>query len=291
MVHYKEIYALVPKAQKAIAGGPEERQTAAEQLPEYMREESYVPVGGSQEMGGPEGSVRVFNPSLPYSDINVIPFRFEMTPEGIPIPRWQPGEIRDQFLSAAHPALKTFGALYSEKGWDPFRKKELDAQAPAPRALRLLMKSPEVLTFLDNAARFAGMENGLDIGDDGKGHLLIDGKIQYLLENNFLLLTRLQQVADLPMAMFPELERLLAAKTGYKDRYEGTAKLLRSLSFWVGLSQRDVDLDKEEEYRFRDLLKKAEAERAKDRARTPGAQARRLAYQTRMRQREERLRR
>ena len=280
MVHYKEMYSMVPKFQRMI----DEDKVSLESLPEYMREESYIPIGEE------DGKARVVNPALPYADLNAIPFRFEMGEGGIPIPRWSPGEIKDQFLSMAHPSIKTALALWgSEKGWDPFRKRELDAQAPAPRALRLIANNPGVLAFLDSALRFANIEDGLNMSDDGKGHLLINAKVQFLLENNFPMLNRLQQVADLPLTAFPELEEALAKQTGFKDRYEGINRVFKTLSFWAGVTQAEVDQDQEALWRFRDELRKAERARSKDNENTPATQVRRAKYAVAARRREQRL--
>lgn len=278
MVGYKEMYAIVPKAQRAI----QEEGMSVEDMPQWIRESSFIPVAESEEMlKGEEGMTRVFNPNLPYSDLNILPVRFEVNEMGIPIPKWEPQEIKDAFLGAANPVLKTVMAMSSKEGWDPFLKKDLDSQAPAPRAMRLIAAVPGVLQVLDAAARIIRPEDGLDFEYTDDGQLLIDGKIQFLLETNFLVLKRLEQMGDLPLMAFPELEKKLAEVTGVKDKYEGVARTLQTLSFWLGIKQKDIDLDQQESYRFREILKDAEKQRSKALRRAPGAQARRTDYQKR----------
>ena len=289
MVHYSEMYAMVPKVQRAIQG---EDGPSMEDVPDWMRDQAFMPIARAEDMpmAGNEGDIRTFNPALPYTDLNSIPIRFEMSSYGIPIPQWTPEEIKNEFMQRANPLIKSaMGLMGSKEGWDPFTKRELDSKSPAPRALRLIARAPGVLQTLDALARVIRPADGLDYEYTDEGQLLIDGKIQFLLETNFIVLKRLEQMGDLPLTAFPELEKKLAKFTKVNDKYEGVERTLQTLSFWMGIKQKDVDQDKEEGYRFRQILKDAQDARAKELRRAPGAQARRTKYQRSQQTRERNL--
>lgn len=250
-------------------------------IPEWIREQVGIPFDETDE-----GMAKVIMPDLPIKDINKLPVRIDME-GGIPIPRVQWSGAVDEFLSMAHPVFKTIATL-TGAGWDPFKKQQLDSKAPAPRAFRFLGKNPEVFAFIDAAFRAIGFKDGLGIEvDEDTGKIEMDAKAAKLLEDNFILLRRIDDMADLVTTAFPKIEEELEKLTGIKDKYDAGQKIMRTFSTFFGITQRDIDQDRQEEYRFRQALREAEAERAKERKRKPGSQYRsqkyREAYQKRLR--------
>lgn len=235
-----------------------------EDIPEWARSEGYIAMGE-----GEEGKTRFLDPGLPYGDLNMLPVRFEMV-NGIPIPKLNTQDAVDEFLGMADPMIKTFAAMTSEKGYDPFRKRDLNSTAPAPRAMRLLQLAPGVMPVLDSMLKGIGVEKGLNASKNKKGELVIDAKIAYLLENNVLLLKRLGQMESSLSTIFPEIEMAIEKSTGFKEDAKGIDKLFKTLSFLLGYGQKDIDLDLEEGYRFREALKKAEESRAEENRKQPG---------------------
>ncbi len=233
-------------------------------IPEWIRQEAYIPVGQNED-----GSERFLDPGLPYADVNALPVKFEIV-NGIPIPKLSIGAAYDEFLSMADPAIKTIAALSSEKGYDPFRKRDLESTAPAPRAFRLLGSNPKIMEIIDSAIKAAGYENGLNAQKNDKGQLEIDGKIAYLLETHFLLLKRLDQIGQGISVVFPAVEQAIENATGYSDLYQGTEKLFQSMSYYLGIKQKDIDLDREEGFKFRKALEKAEKKRSEYKKSQPG---------------------
>jgi hypothetical protein len=256
----------------------------AEDVPEWARMQGGIPVDQSAE-----GIAQVLFPDLPFKDINQIPVMFDM--EGpIPVPKPQPQAAWDNFLSMAHPVFKTVTTLTGE-GWDPFRRQQLDSKSPAPRAFRLLGKNPEVFAFIDSVFKAVGIKDGLGLEVDEKTNKIqMDGQAAKLLEDNFLLLRRLDDMGDVVTNIFPQIEEELERLTGITSKYEDKQKVMRTLSTMLGFSQKDFDRDKQAEYEFRDALRRAEAERAKDRRKTPGSQRRSSRYYQSYQKRIRRLR-
>jgi hypothetical protein len=279
MVQQKEMYALVPKFKTMVEQEQDVDMTA---YPEYRREAYPFQTGITAE-----GMARTFIPDLPYGDLNILPFEFEMTEMGFPIPKFTPRETWDEFMSAAHPLIKSITTVAG--GYDPFRKREIKEQEVAPRALRLLAASPQVLQFLDGASKALGLEDGLRAEEDDEGRLVIHGRIAKVLEDNFIILRRLEQLGDTLFLVFPALGERMERLTGYKDTSEGLQKFFKTMSFLLGIKQSDIDLDMEQSFRARDILKKAEEERAKERKKLPGYQERRKASINRLIQRRRRL--
>lgn len=253
-------------------------------VPMWARAQGGIPIDKTAE-----GIAKVFFPDLPYKDINQLPVMFDMSGP-IPIPKLQPGDAWDNFLSMAHPVFKTITTLSGE-GWDPFRKQSLDAKAPAPRAFRLLGKNPELFAFLDATFRAVGIKDGLGIEVNEKTNKIeMDAQAAKLLEDNFLLLRRLDDMGDVVTTIFPQIETELERLTGITDRYEDKQRVLRTMSTFLGLSQKDFDRDKQAEYEFRDALRRAEEARRKDMKKTPGSQTRSRKYYESYQRRMRRLR-
>jgi len=270
MIENRQMYSMIAKGMRDIQ--PE--GTDSKDLPEYMREQGYIP---TEKTG--EDTVKTWWPNLPYADLNKLPFRFEVNDQGIPLPVWTPEEVVQEFLSSANPLLKTFAEVFgSEKGFDMFRKRDLDSQAVAPRVFRLFAANPQILGFIDSLIKGAGYKDGLEAGKDSQGRLVIDAKIQKILENNFVVLERIDQSWDSLTTIIPQLEDAAVKMTGYENKYEGVNKLLRTISFLFGIKERELDLEQEKLYRYREVLKKAEEEKSKAAKKKPGREQRSKKY-------------
>lgn len=272
------VMATIAKTEKAMQ---DEDQA---ELPDWARGQA-----GNLIYKTAEGIGRTFFPDLPHKDINQIPLMFDVE-GGVPIPKMQWADAWDNFLSMAHPIFKTATTL-SGKGWDPFKKKQLDADAPAPRAFRLLGKNRGVFAFLDSVFRVAGFENGLGIKvDDKTGKITMNAQAAKLLEDNFLLLRRLDDLGDTLTTIFPQIDDELEKLTGLKGRYDDAQRLMKTMSFALGISQRDIDLEKQNEYEFRDALRRAEERRREDARKVPGSQKRSTDYMRRYQKKIRRMR-
>ena len=277
--HYKHMMSIVPKAIRAAG----DESISPEELDDYIREEAFVPTEREGE------KVRGFRLDLPFKDINLIPLSFEVNDDGIPIPHFEGMGLWKDIMGAAHPLIKTVAEV-GKNPRDIFRERDLGATAIAPRALRYLAVKPEVLQFLDGVARRVGAEDGLGIEKDSKGRMMIDSNLQRILENNFILLQRIAQLEESGETfLFPKLDEWLNETTGYSSGTTDMDKMFRSLSFLFGIKPREVDLDQTNYWRFREMLKEAETQRAKDRRREPSYQTRSMAYQRQQAMRMRRL--
>ena len=247
-----------------IAGLQRDESIDPADMPEWMRDEAYIPIGK-----GEEGKTRFLEPGLPYGDINIIPLKFDLV-NGIPIPKLELKDAADELLSMADPTLKTFASLTSEKGYDVFRQQDFKATAPAPRLMRYAALRPEILGIVDAMIKGAGYDKGLGAKINDKGQLEIDSKVAHVIETHFLPIKRLGQVEGAITTFLPQIDEAIEKATGLKDRYAGTEKLFQTLSFLIGFKQKDMDMDLQESYRFRDALKKAEAARTEARKQQPG---------------------
>jgi hypothetical protein len=280
MVENKEMYSIIPKTIKAAS----DKNVNAENLPEYMREEMYIPLGPGEE----PGTERVFHPDLPYEDLNIIPFKFEVNAQGAPMPIWSPEETWNEFMSAANPIIKTVFTTLPGPGYDPFRRRDLESKSPAPRALRILGTSPQVMQIADSIARIV-IPGGLGLEKDDKGKLIMNGKIAKVLEDNFLVLKRLEQLGDTVSTIFPQVEKLMEEFTQTKD-IDDLDKLFKTLSFGLGITIRDYNQDQEDERKFRKMLDEAEKMRKENRSNIPGYRKRSETYRKSQEQRMRKLR-
>jgi hypothetical protein len=237
-------------------------------LPEYVRELGGIPVAQEGE------NVRVEYPQLGLQEINKMPIQFDVEGE---FPRIVSGlgDVRDEFLSMAHPAVKTAVSIFgSPKGYDPFRKKDLDSKSPAPRVMRLFAMSPPLMQFADALLVGLGYEPGLGMEKDEKGRLMIDSKVAYVLETNFPLLQRIDQAGDAVTEFIPQIETEMAKITGYTHDLSEVNKRLKTVSFLMGVSEKEYDLARVELQRQRDILEKAEKRAREELRKLPGAQQR-----------------
>ncbi len=268
MMENRARMSLIPKFQGMLT----DKTVLPEDLPEYMRKENYIPHHVTED-----GKVKVFNPNLPYEDLNMLPFKFTMNESGIPIPSLDLGEAYNDFLSSANPIIKTVLATAGQ-GYDPFRRRDLEGDAPAPRAFRFLAANPNVLEFMDASAKWFGMENGLGLRVDDDGKLVMDAKIAKVLEDNFLLMKRIDDLGDSAATILPQIEDTVEEFTGTKHPADDLTKMYRAMSFSMGLTQREYDQDQENERKFREMLKRAEANKQRDKNKIPGYKARSDRY-------------
>jgi hypothetical protein len=283
MMHYKNMYSLIPKAQRA-AGMDIEGQ-----LPEWVREEGGFPI---EEREG--GVVRSLIPDLPYGDVNLMPFKFSMTEAGIPIPHLGDREdlMRD-VMSSVHPWLKTITEVRQVEGlpnaYNQFYQRDLGPDAIAPRAMRFIAANPQVAGILDGALRLTPwFKEGLMIRKDDQGRLRINSNVQRALENNFPILQRLGQVEQTASTIAPGIEKWIQKVTGFKgnDRNDFD-KAFRVLSFLFGIRQKDLDTQQYESQEARNIYRAAERERKLKRRQSPGFSRRTREYK---RQQQRRMR-
>jgi hypothetical protein len=241
-------------------------------LPEYVRELGGIPVGQEGD------NVRVEYPQLGMQEINKMPIQFDVDGE---FPRIVSGlgDVRDEFLAMAHPAVKTALTVFgSPQGYDPFRKKDLDSKSPAPRVMRLFAMSPPLMQIMDAMLVGVGYEKGLGMEKDEKGKLLIDAKVAYVLETNFPLLQRIDQVGDAITSFIPQIEEEMAKITGYSHDLTEVNKRLKTISFLMGVSEKEYDLARVELQRQRDILEKAEKRAREEMRKLPGSEQRLRRY-------------
>jgi hypothetical protein len=284
MMQFRDMYPLIAKGEDLMQsmGGMDE--TDRQNLPDWMRQLGIIPVGRDDD-----GGVKTFWPNIPIGDLNRIPLMFEVGDSGLPIPKLQPREAIDDMISSAHPALKTAIELIPQPGWDVFLKREIKDQEAAPRLIRVLSKSPQVLTFLDGTMRAAGFEEGLRASMDEKGRLLIDGKMAKFLKNNVPLLESIPKWLDLPEQIVPAIEDWKRNLTGAVDDYTALEELFQTMSFYGGLKFKKYSPEEEEQRRAQDVLAMAEREQAKARKLGPGYQRRKLEYISKRREKARKL--
>lgn len=229
LIEMPEMYSLLPKVQQAV----EKRDApfGTEMYPEWWREAGMFPIHED------ENGVYVFRPNFPYQEgLNLLPFiGSEESLLGFE-PDWR--NWRDNIVNSLNPVLKSIIELVPEKGYDTFRREDLQKDAPAPRLLRLFTKRPMVLGAVDTMMKWAGWE-GLRLGQDERGRLTMDGKMARLLDNFLPILDRLGDWMDFPVAVAESLgvqvEKAVTAATGAKDDYDGAAEMMRILSRTFGV--------------------------------------------------------
>jgi hypothetical protein len=272
----RSMYSTAFKVQGAI-----EEDYDRSQVPDWLRE------GGAMVTGQEDGTVRTLQslPGIsfpgPMADINKLPLRFEMTETGIPMPVWTPEEIRDEILSSANPLIKSIVNVYlrQDEGWDSFKKRALKDTETAPRVLSLFLDKPVVMQFVDGLMRVAGFEDGLQAERGEKGELKIDGKVKQVLEDNFIIIQRLDNLLDTATTFIPQLETWLENNVGYKDTTEDMDKFFKTMSFLVGVKQKDFFKDQEDAIRIREIMEKAQEKRNKALKKTPGYRERQAKYE------------
>jgi hypothetical protein len=263
------MYAIIPKAQRAGQAFGSQEETDKGLLPKWMIDLGMFPVGEDQE-----GNPLMFRPNFPYQDLNILPVLFEGE-EGRLIPRLRFSfeETIHDIANAAHPTLKSLVGYVTNQ--NIFRQEELEPDARAPRALRMLTNQTELLTFLDGVARTIFPNGqGLHIGQDDRGYLTMDGRIAYILENNIPVLKRFSEWLDLPIQLAEgfgvPIEKAIEAATGAKNDYDGLEAWFQVMSQNLGVKMKVLDKEQEELSRAWAIWNAAEARRREDRQELPG---------------------
>lgn len=242
-------------------------------IPEWAREAGYIPIRSKKAKE--QNLQRFIDPGLPYSDLNLLPLRFDRE-GGINLPKLDPKAAVDDLLSMADPTIKSAMALSGEKGYDVFRRKDLGTHGKAPRVMRFMNKTPKVVAFIDGLIKSAGHEPGLNMKTDKNGKLVMDAKLAQILDNNFLPIKRIGQLLAIPTSFKTSevnaIEAAVEEATGTKDHYEAAERLFQTLSVLLGYKLKDMDLDAEDKYRMEQALKRAEAKRSAWKKQQPGYQ-------------------
>lgn len=272
----RSMYSIGFKAQGMISEDYDQSQ-----LPDWMREAGYMVTGQEGDAVRTLASLPGISFPGPISDLNKLPFRFNVNELGIPIPVYTPEEVRDEILSSANPVIKSIVNVYlnQDEGWDSFKKRALKDTEQAPRVLSLFLDKPVVMQFVDGVLRMAGFKDGLQAERGENGELLIDGKVKKVLEDNFIVIQRLDNLLDTATTFIPQLETWLEKNAGYKDTADEMDKFFKTMSFLFGIKEKDFSKDQEEEIRIRDIMEKAQAKRNKDLKKTPGYKKRRAKYE------------
>ncbi len=230
-------------------------------VPDLQRESGSIVLGR-----GENGKVVMGNLGLPFTDINLFALSFpEPGGGGWGMPRVEGKALLRELFNAAHPALKTGVEVALEE--DLFTGKPLTGAGRVPRAMRGLEAMPRVLQLLDGVARqFSprGLgftdDNGV-VREDRRGRLVMDAKMAQVLRNHFPVLEWLGRAIDGPVWLADRagagIEDALDRTRLGRDDWDGFDEFLRILSFWAGVSGRQIDPREER----RRLMQRAEADR------------------------------
>ena len=254
IVMYPGMYALVPKAEEVIKFQDPEYDESL--VPDYMKQLGYIPVSKFDNK-----IFNLLNPNLPFQDIARIPVYFEDDESWVPRVSWK--EMKDDMMGAAHPIIKSVVEMIPDKGYDTWRKKDLDNRAVAPGILRAFTKTPRLLQTVDGILRYAGFERGLDPRINEEGKLELNAKLLKLLENNMPLIRTTDQIlqtAATVQGYLPQDEALMKAyeeMTQEKTEFDALNRFFNVLSYWGGIKERAVDMTKEEERRQKDIYGRA----------------------------------
>lgn len=242
---YPQTFSIFPKTIDAMTY--DDPDFDPESIPEWMRDLGMFPTGlgmGEQKF--------LFRPDMPFMDLNKLPFAFE---EGEFLPRFDPSELKDDLVNAAHPAVKSLASLMTAKGYDFFRKKDLEDDAPAPLFLRFLTKNVETLQYLDGILRLSGVE-GFKPRVDENGKLRLNARWLSFLENNLPIIRNLNLVIEMG-TLVPGVEQAIEEATGYKDDYEKADQIFRVLGSTFGVKFYPFDSEKAETDKARRTLYEA----------------------------------
>jgi hypothetical protein len=250
IVMYPGMYGMVPKLEDFVKykdGNYDETL-----VPEYMRQLGFFPVSKRDR-----DTYRMFNPNIPLQDLARIPLVWEED-EGIGLPSLSWQELKDDMISAAHPMIKNLvEVVIPEKGYDVWKKRELDRRAQAPYLLQMFTKTPEVLGFMDTALRMAGVENGLDIEVDKDGKLKMNAKLMQLMNTSMPVLRTIENVFQTGEVLIPGLDDAITKAFGAKSDYDRAETLLRAMSWNLGIKRSDIDIDEQGEWLQYDINRRA----------------------------------
>jgi hypothetical protein len=260
---YPQTFSIFPKAMDAMTY--DDPDFDPEAIPQWMQDLGMFPTGaglGEQRF--------MFRPDMPFMDLNKLPFAFE---EGSFLPRFDPSELKDDLVNAAHPAVKTLASLMTEKGYDFFRKKDLEGDAPAPLFLRFLTKNVETLQNLDGILRMSGVE-GFKPRVDENGKLRMNARWLNFLENNLPIIRNLNLMIEAG-TMVPGVEEAIEEATGYQDDYDKAEQLFRVLGSTFGIKFYPFDVAKATEDKARSTYYEAVRRRGEDVRQTQESKERR----------------
>lgn len=215
-----------------------------DQIPEWIRDQGSVPVGR-----GEDGKVILANLGMPWSDLNM--FAVTMPGRGeLDLPRLDAVELIGELASRAHPTVRSW--FEAATGRSLFDEQDLTGVVEVPRALRGLEAAPKVLALLDGIGRVVWSPRGVGFVDaqgrpneDRRGRLVMDGRAAQILENHLPTLEWLGRALDGPVWMLERAgvaveEALDDARLG-RDDYDNFDEFLRLLSWYAGVSARQID--------------------------------------------------
>jgi hypothetical protein len=252
---YPGMYALYPKAEEFIKYQDPEYDESL--VPDYMRQLGYFPIGKTDR-----NIFNLLNPNLPFQDLARIPLSWDEDEPFRPQLGWK--EVKDDIIGAAHPIIKSIVEMIPDKGYDTWRKKDLDDRSVAPAILRAFTKTPRLLQTMDGLLRHAGFERGLDPKINEEGKLELNSKLLKLLENNLPLVRTVDQMFQsvaTVQAYLPEDESLQKAYEAMAQEttpLDAMNRFFNVLSYWGGIKVRGVDLGKEETRKYRNIYTRAQ---------------------------------
>ena len=221
---YPQMYAMYPKMMDFAQ--MEDPNFDPSLVPEWQAEQSMFPIAKR------DGQYMMFRPDLPFQDLNLIPMMFR---EGRILPQVDFSEIKNDLVNAANPMIKQAMSLMTEKGYDFFRRKELEETAPAPYAVQLLVREPQTLAWLDNALQWAGGESlGLKMKVEN-GKLNMDARLMQLIDTFVPVLRQVNQSIYAGTAFIPTLEQAIESATGIEDDYDKLEQMLQVIAYGTGL--------------------------------------------------------
>jgi len=257
------MYSLLPKLEDlAEMEDPEYDRTL---IPDYMRQLGYFPTSKTDT-----GIISLMNPNIPIQDIARIPLMWQETEEGegfgkifpyTPVFDWT--EVKDDLLSATNPVIKSAIELIPEKGYDVWRKKDLEGNARAPYALRFFTERPEALGLMDNVIKFMG-GRGIQPEMDEYGNLTINARLAKLIENNLPIVRQLDMLVKTGegiKAIGPALDDAIEGGSTAEEDYDKLDRFFDLLSYYAGIKFTQVDLEREKERYGRDIYKMAQGMR------------------------------
>lgn len=275
-LNYPELYAMIPKMMDAFE--MENPDVDQNMLPEYMKQLGMFPTHEAED-----GTLAFFNPNFPFQEINKIPLMFE---EGSLFPALSGEEIRDDIINAVHPFIKGAASMMTEKGYDFFYRRELDAQADSPLLIRYFVSNPKAMEMTDGLLRTIGFEDGLNARLDENGKLQIDARIAHTLENFIPVLRRIEDVILLGQEAGEwfgiGIEDALEAYTNAQDDYEGLRQSFQVLSRWAGVKFYPLDTEDTESRYKADIYHEATGRKREAERYLPGAVRRRAEYRERL---------
>ncbi|MDD5065370.1 MAG: hypothetical protein PHQ35_11505, partial [Phycisphaerae bacterium] len=249
---YPGMYALVPKAEDFLRYKDPEYDESL--VPDYMRQLGYFPISKHDK-----NVYSLLNPNLPFQDLARIPIVWDEDEPWRPKLDWT--EVKDDIVGAAHPLIKSVVEMIPDKGYDTWRKKDLDARGVAPGILQVFTKTPKTLQTIDGLLRHAGFKRGLDPKINEEGKLELNSRLLKLLENNVPLVRMADQFLQTERTVLGQdraIQEAYEAMTHEKTEFDALNRFFNVLSYWGGLKQRAVDLSEEERRKERNIYKRAQ---------------------------------